>query len=99
MIIYHSLCPNCLGNVYKPIKMFHIKIVFDFIMDYPCSVCALECHQDNIQCSKCKKWVHSKCANLSSKDLQNWSATHLSFLCKCCVFTGINYDASAALAR
>lgn len=70
-----------------------------FIMEYPCSICSLECLQDTIQCSKCKNWVHSKCANLTAKELQTWSATHLSFLCKCCAFSGYNYDASAALSR
>ena len=68
-------------------------------MDYPCIVCSEECRSDTIQCSNCQNWVHSKCIGLSDKELRSWSSSCLNFLCKCCVFTGTNYDASAALAR
>ena len=70
-----------------------------YTMEFPCSVCAQECLEETIQCSNCMNWVHCKCLNLSDKDLQTWSAVQLNFLCKCCAFSGINYDASAALAR
>ena len=69
-----------------------------FTMEYPCSICSLNCHE-GIQCSNCNNWVRSKCVKLSSKELQTWSGAHLKFLCKCCVFSEDNYDASAALSR
>lgn len=79
--------------------MMHLHFFLNIIMEYPCSVCALECHNDTIQCSNCKNWLHSKCVNLNEKEFLAWSVARLDFLCQCCVFSGINYDASAALAR
>jgi len=38
---------------------------------YPCSVCSNKVGQTSIQCSRCKRWVHSTCSGLPGPTLRS----------------------------
>ena len=67
--------------------------------EYLCPICTKKCTTDVIECSYGKHWVHRKCCNMTSKDLESWSVDKLSFVCKKCTFNGSEYDCNGALQR
>jgi len=77
---------------------FSVRIAYK-MSEFPCIECTLECNEDTIQCSNCKKWLHRQCTNLNTEEYKSWSDRNLNYLCKCCAFRGTDYDAEGSLTR
>jgi len=45
-------------------------------LKYPCFVCSREVGRTSIQCSRCKRWVHSTCSGLPGPALWSMSSWH-----------------------
>jgi len=69
---------------------------------YPCRVCSHDCtmEQESIQCDGCQCWLHQHCIQMTTTQYVHFSAPHLQFYCRQCLFCSDGtYNFSAALSR
>ena len=66
---------------------------------WPCGTCSLQCNDNSIFCEGCQMWYHSRCENLSLRDLKVLQDLSEDYLCSSCTHVGGIFDFENALQR
>ena len=67
---------------------------------FPCRTCSKKCTTDVTCCDGCKMWFHSRCEQLSGKDMEGIGDSELGCICiRCCLGSNSDFDYEASIRR